>query len=109
MNNESSSGGCNFKNGFQIKNEEIWSLESLQNKGSMLSERELINGKPSEVSPSLVEYDVINPQTFFTLFNRYMLSSAKLYVSYVPKEKGQLIAATDNIREWNFKPFLLQH
>jgi len=106
MNNESSSADAILRTVSRIKNEEIWSLESLQNKGSMLSERELINGKPSEVSPSLVEYDVINPQTFFTLFNRYMLSSAKLYVSYVPKEKGQLIAATDNIREMELQTIL---
>ena len=106
MINETRSADAIFRTVSEKKSEELWTLESLQNKGSMLSDRELMNGKPSEISPSLIEYNQINPQTFFTLFNRYILTSAKLYVSYISKDKEKLIAAPDNIKEMELQSIL---
>jgi predicted Zn-dependent peptidase len=104
--NESRSADAIFMTASQLKATELFSLESLQNKGLMLAEREIINGKPSEVSPSLVEYDQVNPESFFRLFNRYLVNSPKLYVSFISKDNEKLIAAPDNIKEMELQSIL---
>jgi zinc protease len=104
--NESRSADAIFKSSSGLKTFDICLYENLQNIGEGLSDRELINGKPSELSASLGDYDKINPQTFFTFFNQYIINSPKLYVSYIPKAMAQLVVAPDNIKEMELQTIL---
>jgi predicted Zn-dependent peptidase len=81
-------------------------LESLQNKGMALAEREMISGKPAEVSQSLNDYSNITPGGFFQYISKYLMTGAKLYVSIVPKNQEYLIAAKDNVLERELKTII---
>ena len=102
--NESKSGELLFQTISKLKLNELMLVESLQNKGNSLAERELITGKPENISPSLSEYNDISPSRIYEVFNKYLSIGAKLYVSVVPKNKGNLIAAPDNIVESVLNP-----
>jgi predicted Zn-dependent peptidase len=104
--NQSQSGELIFKTISRFKFNEVTQLESLQNKGRALAERELISGKPESISPSLIEYNEISPSRFYEIFNKYIMTGAKLYVSIVPKDKESLIASRDNIVERELKTIL---
>jgi len=91
----------------------VFSLQSVQRKGSMLAAYETFTGNPDYIEKVFEDFASITPEEVMAAFRKYIYQQHAVVLSVYPKGQKDIIAAPDNFKRppfpENFQPDLSEY